>query len=88
MSIEAYLSLSGGDIYTIDIESGQTRFIGNTGIDMNDLAFAPNGVLYGISNQAIWQINPTTAQITLVEAAPLGSDSIAFDSNGTGYIAQ
>jgi hypothetical protein len=45
---------------------------------MNDIGFAPNGVLYAIANGLLTTVNLSTGGLTTIGALPAGSESLAF----------
>jgi hypothetical protein len=80
---------SNGVLGTVDVSTGNVHVIGNTGAALTDIAFAPNGDLYGISFENLYSINPVTAvtaAATVVGATDI-PDGIAlvFGSDGTLY---
>ncbi len=77
--------LSGG-LGTVDVQTGNVNFIGNTGVAMFDIAFAPNGDLYGTANgSSLYKINPDTAASTFIGSTGTFINSLVFDSAGTLY---
>jgi hypothetical protein len=79
-----------GNLYTVDVATGNASLIGNSGIAFTDIAFDPSGRLYGITYSTLYTINPSTAA-----AAPVGPvttagfflDSLAFGADGTLWAA-
>lgn len=57
---------TGGNIGTVDVATGTVTVIGNTHQTLVDIAFDPDGNLYGITFTQLFQINKTTAAATLV----------------------
>lgn len=45
---------------------------------MNDIAFAPNGVLYAIANGSLDIVNPSNGALTTIGALPAAAESLAF----------
>jgi hypothetical protein len=83
-----YVIDDSGQMATVDIATKGITIIGNTGSFMNDIAFAPNGDLYGVSVDSLYKINKASAAMTLV--GPMGivdSTSLEFGSDGTLYTA-
>jgi hypothetical protein len=77
-----------GNLGTVDVATGAVTVIGNTGVVLTDIAFDPNGKLFGISFSNLYTINTTTAAATLI--GPLGTsaaNALVFGSNGTLYAA-
>ena len=61
-----YATISGGDLYLVDVANCSRHFIGSTGYGFGDIAMTPNGKLWGIVNGNIYQIDTATAAATLV----------------------
>jgi hypothetical protein len=64
------------------------QVIGSTGgVVMSDIAFAPNGALYGSGGLDLYRIDPTTAQTTLIGTTGLPNilNALVFGSDGTLY---
>jgi hypothetical protein len=85
-----WVSTGGSGLATVDVATGATSFIGNTGLALTDIAFSPTGDLYGISFSSLYKVNSTTGATTLVGG--LGSvsgtaNALVFGSNGTLYMA-
>lgn len=59
-----YATISGGDLYVLDVANCSSQFIGSTGIGFGDLAFTPNGTLFGCVNGEIWEVDTATAAVT------------------------
>jgi hypothetical protein len=89
-----YVCDSSGDLATIDTAqaslSTPVNFIKNTGIDWNDIAFSPQGVLYGIDNSYdtnLFRIDATTGATTYIGSLGTQVNSLAFAQSGTLYAA-
>lgn len=83
-----HINDSGGRLGTVDTDTGAVTVIGATGISLTDIAFAPNGDLYGISFDRIYRIDPATAQTTLVgDHGVSGGNALVFGADGTLYAA-
>jgi len=73
---------NSGNLFTVDIGTGASSLIGNSGIDFTDIAFNSTGQLYGIDFSQLYSINPTTASATLIGAvtsAGNGMNALVFD---------
>src|SRR5262249_52269334 len=94
-------SNSNTPIYTIDTATGVQTTLGNSGVpNVQSLAFAPNGVLYGTTfssgggNMNLVTIDQTTGAATVVEAITpaFGTNTLnaatglAFTSAGAAYL--
>ncbi len=83
-----------GDLYSIDVETGASQWIGNTGELFSGMAFDPtDGKLYASTGRfsavedAIYQVDIFTAQATLVGVSGLGGAiaDIFFTDDGSLY---
>ena len=77
-------------LVVIDQETGEGTPIGDTGVPVTDISFAPDGTLYGWSPDSddLVTIDTATGLATLVGdcACVTQSTGIAFDSAGTLYM--
>ena len=85
-----WLSTSNNQLATVDVATGASNVIGNTGVFLTDIAFNPTGSLYGISFTDLYSVNKNTGQTTLI--GNLGSvngtaNALVFGSDGTLYMA-
>jgi hypothetical protein len=75
------------NLYRMDTTTGAATLVGPLvgPVDIMDLAFAPNGELWGVGNAGLWKINPITGQATFATAVDglVQMMSIAFDASGT-----
>lgn len=78
----------GRDLITIDLQSGTTATVGNTGVAMAGLTFAPDGTLYGVSgdggpvpNEALFTISTIDGSATLIGEMGAGGDGEAIGYN-------
>jgi hypothetical protein len=86
-------------LYTVDVATGQTNIIGTiNGLDprrvLTDIAFAPDGRLYGIDGNpqpsSLYLIDPVTAQATRIGAmGAVGAavNALVFSPSGTLFAA-
>lgn len=78
-----------GVLGKVDAATGTVQIVGDMGISMTDLAFDPNGQLYGTSPFDLYRIDTATAVPTLVGslAGSLGNTitSLVFAPDGTLY---
>ena len=96
----AFASLLGvnsddGNLYSVSATTAALTLIGNTGIAgaWADIAFAPNGTLYGFTDSAaltptLYTIDPGTAAVTPIGPLDLPfvfEGGLAFASNTTAY---
>ena len=81
-----YIDDSDGNLGTVDVQTGAVTVIGATGVVLTDIAFAPNGKLYGISFTDLYRINPTTAVATRIGAHGIAQgNALVFGDDGTLY---
>jgi hypothetical protein len=71
-----YATISGGDLYTIDLINCNRQFVGSTGYGFGDIAFTPNGKLWGIINSNLYEIDTLTANSILVGNTGIGAVSL------------
>lgn len=75
-----------GVLGTVDVGSGEVDIVGNMGIGMTDIAFAPNGDLYGISATQLYSINSSTAAATPIGPTGISlGNALVFEMDGTLY---
>jgi hypothetical protein len=83
-----YIDDSSGRLGVVDVQSGATTVIGSTGLNLTDIAFAPNGELYGLTFTGFYRINPQTAACTFVGSHGIpNGNALVFDSDGKLYAA-
>jgi len=82
---------ASGNLYWINHQTGVETIVGNMGRSMADMAWSPDGNLYGVdaSENKIWKIDPATAQTTFVSSIPGYdfSNALTSDAAGNLYIA-
>jgi hypothetical protein len=84
-----------GNLYSVSETNAATSLIGGTGLgSVADIQFAPNGTLYGFTDNgaatpSLYTINPSTAAATLVgplnPTAFVFEGALAFSPGGTAY---
>ncbi len=83
-----YISDSFGQLGTVDTTSGLVSVIGSFGQILTDIAFDPNGNLFGISFSNLFSIDVETGSTTLIGAHGVaGGNGLVFGSDGTLYAA-
>jgi hypothetical protein len=81
-----YIDDTNGNLGTVDVATGASTVIGATGEALTDIAFAPDGKLYGITFTDLYRINPNTAVATLIGAHGIaGGNALVFGPDGTLY---
>jgi len=68
-----YSGDGSGNLYSIDVQSGTSTFIGNMGIVMFDIAASTDQRLYGVSPGSLYLINACNAAITLLGPSAFGN---------------
>ena len=76
-----------GRLGTVDVSSGAVNVIGSMGQTMTDIAFDPNGNLYGITFGQLYSINKTTGQSSLIGNTGASLNSLVFDASGNLFAA-
>ncbi len=82
-----WVSDSGGQLAKIDVLTGATTLVGNTGRQMFDIAFNASGQLFGIDGTSLYSINSSTASAMLIGSTGSSSNinSLVFGSDGSLY---
>jgi len=79
-----------GVLWRVNPVSGAAEPVGDMGVVMTDIAFAPSGDLYGISYTDLYRINPATAAV-IEHVGPIAiggqANALEFDRSGTLYVA-
>jgi sugar lactone lactonase YvrE len=78
---------SSGRLGTVDVATGDVNVIGSMGVTMTDIAFDPDGNLWGITFGSLYKIDKTTATSTLVGNLGTSANSLVFNSSGVLYTA-
>lgn len=71
---------------TVDVATGAVEVIGDLGFLSFDIAFDPNGNLFGVGEGQLWSIDPATANSTAI-GRTVSANSLVFASDGTLYAA-
>ena len=53
-----------GQIGIVDVVTGSATVIGNSGVILTDIAFDPNGNLFGVTFDALYSINKANGKAT------------------------
>jgi PEP-CTERM motif len=81
-----YVDDSIGQLGTVNVGTGAVNRIGSMGIVMTDIAFDPNGQLFGISFSGLYSINPATAAVSFIGNHSIaGGNALVFALDGTLY---
>lgn len=85
---ELWVHDSAGLLATVDVPTGSVTLIGDMGVVMTDVAFAPDGRLFGISFTALYEIDPVTAIASLIGNHGINNgNALVFAADGTLYAA-
>lgn len=88
MAKEVFVVTSSYKLIAINTQTLKAREVGITSAMMTDVAFAPDGTLYGISFGALYTIDPKTAKTTFVGSLDDGgANALEIDKDGNAYIA-
>ncbi len=82
---------SDGDLFTVDVTTGETNVIGRMPAVMFDIAFAPDGQLYGVdgaANANLYVIDASDASGTLIGSVGAPINALVFSPAGTLLGAQ
>lgn len=85
-----WLSTTANELATVDVATGTTTVIGNTGVFLTDIAFDPSGNLFGISFSNLYSVDKMNGSTTLIGS--LGgvsgsANALVFGADGTLYMA-
>ncbi len=81
---------------TVDVATGAVTPIGTMSVVMTDIAFAPDGRLFGMTFTSLYEIDPETAVTTFIgnhavvggNALVFGGDDVLFAAGSTGDLYQ
>lgn len=82
-----WISDSGGQLGTVDTDTGTVTVIGSMGHTMFDIAFDDSGNLYGITSNQLFSIDTTTAAATVIGNHNTGSNALVFGPGNILYAA-
>ena len=77
---------ANGRLAILDLESGRLAKIGRMSAVLTDIAFAPDGRLYGVSFDALYEVDRGTGALRRIgrHAVPCGN-AFEIGPNGVGY---
>jgi hypothetical protein len=83
-----WINAFGATLGRVDVATGAVAIVGSTGVTLTDIAFAPNGDLYGLTFTDLYRVDPLTAAVTLVgpHGIPSGN-ALVFGGGGVLYAA-
>lgn len=84
-----WIAGSGGGLGSVELETGVVHYSGDLQYELLDIAFSPEGVLYGISEDFVFTVNKDDASLSFVGEHGLGviTNALIFDSSGNLYSA-
>ncbi len=89
-----YVNDSANHLLGVDAASGAADRIGTTDAQFTDIAFSPEGVLYGVTPSYLYEIDAANGWSRLIGAHGFGGpgnsygiDALAFAGDGTLYAA-
>jgi hypothetical protein len=87
--ITMWIDDSTGKIGTVDVNTGAVKLIGNAGIVLTDIAFDPQGNLYGVDFNSLYKISTSAGTASYVGSLGATSDAnaLVFGSDGTLYVS-
>ena len=71
-----FVTVNGGDLYSLDLSNCSSHFVGSTELEFFDIAFTPDGRLWGIKQGNLYQIDTTNAMVTLIGNIGIESNSL------------
>ena len=83
-----------GSLYRFNVATGEATKVGVTGgcLEIMDLAWGPNGTMYGAAWDSLYRINPHTGKAKLVtKITGLSADAVmglAIDDDGNFYVSE
>jgi len=87
--LELWVTDSGGRVGRVDVETGSVLHWVDTGSALYDIAFSPDGELYGLNSNTLFRIDPTTGARTTVGSLGVSQMvALVFGSDGTLYAAR
>lgn len=88
---DAWISDEAGNLGYVNLVSGESAIVGNTGVQMLDIAFSPEGELFGVGDDRnLYVISQSDAFVSLIGEVNLGNsfaNSLVFDRDGTLLMA-
>lgn len=81
-----YVSTGNNQLLTIDTTTQTTALIGNTGVQLFDIAFSPSGALFGVTSNSLFSVSSTTGASTLIGSLNVSFvNALGFDQAGVLY---
>lgn len=83
VSQPVFVITTGGDLYSINIVNCTSRHISSTGLGYADIAFTPDGVLWGFVDSNIYIIDTVTGNFTLLGNTGIDAISLVAFNDST-----
>jgi hypothetical protein len=75
-----------GKIGKVDVATGKVTLVGDTGVVLTDIAFDPEGKLFGVSYDTFYRIDEATGSSRAIGSlGPTGINALVFSTTGTAY---
>ncbi len=84
---ELWIADNFAQLGRVDVQTGNVDIVGQMNTSMDDIAFDPDGFLYGVGNGILYSIDPATASISTIGNLTTFVNSLVFDASGTLYAA-
>ena len=90
--VRMYIADAANNLVLFDPSTRVGEYVGSMGAQYTDIAFAPNGRLYGVTTTLLYEIDPTDGWSTLIGSMTLSvpeatgtTDALAFGPDGVLY---
>jgi gliding motility-associated-like protein len=80
------VNLRNGDFHSIDVTNCKSTLLGNAGLDFKDIAFTPDGRLWGVSEGKLYQIDTLTYTTKYIGDTGFSSVTSLVDLDDTTLI--
>lgn len=80
-----FVNLSNGDLIKVNYNTCTNTLVGNSGVQFFDIAFVPNGNMYGFSGGSLYQIDTNTAGITALGSGFPSINALVGHRSGVMY---
>lgn len=88
MASEIFVVTSSRHLIAINPLNLSVREVGETSAMFSDIAFGPNGKLYGITFSGLYEIDPSNASTQYIGSLGVsGANALEVDSAGNAYLA-
>ncbi len=77
-----WISDQWGQLGTVDVQTGQVTILGEMVAPMDDIAFDPEGHLFGVSRGVLYAIDPVDGSSQPIGQLGVQVNSLVFDASG------